>query len=142
MNFGEALERLKGGEKVALVLGRAGRGLGGRGMKYRKRPVEIEAVRFIGLNSDGDPTFGGDVTEWLVEACAGPEEHAGSIWVGPGQEHKGEPSLVLHVGTLEGHMIASPDDWIVRGIKGELYTVKDEIFQMTYDRAEEASEAA
>lgn len=102
-------------------------------MRYRKKPIVIEAVRFIGINSDGDPTFDGDVAEWLVEACAGPEDHAGSIWVGRGLSR----TFVLYVGTLEGSLIASPGDWIVRGIKGELYPVASDIFEATYEAVPE-----
>lgn len=115
-------------------------------MRYIKKPVIIEAVRYVGLTEMGDPQFdtGVDYPEWLMNACAEAEGSDGALWVAPGQAFigAGEPPMALFVGTLEGRHIASPGDWIIRGVKGELYPVKDDIFQMTYDRAEEASEAA
>lgn len=44
----------------------------------------------------------------------------------------------LVIDTLEGLMVASPGDWIVTGVKGEKYPVKDEIFQLTYEPVDEA----
>ena len=44
----------------------------------------------------------------------------------------------LGIGTLEGVMEATPGDWIIRGIKGEFYPCKPDIFEMTYEKVEEA----
>lgn len=43
--------------------------------------------------------------------------------------------VVIH--TLEGDMVASPGDWIITGIKGEKYPVKNDIFQSTYEAVDE-----
>ncbi len=96
----------------------------------------IEAVRFMGLTEDGDPLFS-QTPEWLVEAVAGPEHSTGSIWAGPGQAYigEGDPQKVLFIGTMEGQIIASKGDWIIRGIKGELYPCKADISEATYDVA-------
>lgn len=53
----------------------------------------------------------------------------------------GEPPMALFVGTLEGRHIASPGDWIIRGVKGELYPVKPDIFEATYGAVPVDSEA-
>ena len=105
-------------------------------MRYTKKPVTIEAVRFMGLTEDGDPMFS-HTPEWLVEAVAGPEHSTGSIWAAPGQAYigEGDPQKVLFIGTMEGQIIASKGDWIIRGIKGELYPCKPDIFEATYDVA-------
>ncbi len=102
-------------------------------MRYTKKPVTIEAVRFLGINSDGDPFFGGDVPEWLIEAIAGPQGHSGSIWV-DAMPTKANPlgMAFLIVATLAGSRTASPCDWIIRGIKGEIYPCKPDIFEATY----------
>lgn len=42
------------------------------------------------------------------------------------------------VETLEGNMVASAGDWLIRGVAGEVYPCKDEIFQATYDAVKEA----
>ena len=47
---------------------------------------------------------------------------------------------ILAINTLEGTMNASPGDWIIRGIKGEYYPCRDDIFQATYMRVEESEE--
>ena len=48
--------------------------------------------------------------------------------------------LILLSNTLDGIMNASPGDWIIRGIKGEYYPCKEDIFQATYMRVEESEE--
>jgi hypothetical protein len=98
-------------------------------LRFRKLPVTIEAVRFLHV----DPTsrqilFG--VTpppEWLIDACSGPEGDVGSVWA--------REDDVL-IGTLEGHYVASPGDWIIRGVKNEVYACKPAIFAETYERAD------
>lgn len=43
----------------------------------------------------------------------------------------------VFIPTLEGVMTASPGDWIIRGLKGEYYPCKPDIFEMTYERVDE-----
>ena len=43
----------------------------------------------------------------------------------------------VYIGTLEGVMHAGPGDWIVRGVRGELYPVRDDIFEATYEPVED-----
>ncbi len=82
--------------------------------KYRKKPVVIEAFRWTGgIDQTDDP-------QWAVEAMA-----AGSIRIGPG------PTLLIE--TLEGTMQANPGDYIIQGVKGEIYPCKPDIFDATYD---------
>lgn len=111
-------------------------------MRYTKKPVTVEAVQFMGLTDFGDPQFdttpsSGEVPEWLMEAVAGPEGSEGSMWTAPGQAFigEGEPPKELFIGTKEGQHIASPGDWIIQGIKGEIYPCKPDIFAATYDVA-------
>ena len=75
--------------------------------KYRKRPIEIEAIQFTSQNFAEAESFG-------KEVC---------------YEHNGY--LMIH--TLEGVMRADPNDWIIRGVKGELYPCKPDIFEATYE---------
>ena len=86
--------------------------------KYRKKPVVIDAVLYSGYN--GDRLVFDEVPEWFTKAI-------------------GDYSLVfddsdkqLKVNTLEGEMIVSPGDYIIRGVKGEIYPCKPDIFEMTY----------
>jgi hypothetical protein len=90
--------------------------------KYRKRPVVIEAVRWTGSEVEGG------APPWLAEAVNRDPHEVGSVF------RRGDQ---VDIQTLEGRMTAQPGDWIVRGIKGEFYPVKDEIFRATYEPAEE-----
>lgn len=91
--------------------------------KYKKRPVVVEAIKWTGSNLREVITF-----------CDGPPDtrtmHAGLAW-------ESYEDLVardgLKIYTLEGKMIASIGDWIIRGVKGECYPCKPDIFTATYE---------
>ncbi len=89
--------------------------------RYRKKPVEIEAVCW-----DGDE-FEGSRPAWLPPlTIAAGLPPVGAVW---------RSASVLFIGTLEGTMRADPGDWIIRGVMGELYPCKPEIFAATYEPA-------
>jgi hypothetical protein len=77
--------------------------------KFRKRPVEIEAMQFTGDNAD-------EVCAWIGEAG-----HTISLF----------GSFRIH--TLEGDMHVSVGDWVIRGVQGEHYPCKPDIFEATYE---------
>lgn len=83
---------------------------------YRKKPVLIDAFQFTGSNQL-------DVMRWVEEL------DAQVTW----KFHNG----VLDIPTLEGVMTASAGDWIIRGVAGEFYPCKPEIFAETYERADQ-----
>jgi len=100
----------------------------GRAFAWRKKPVEIQAVCFRAI-VDGVPTFNHpDLPDWLAEACAGPEGQPGSAWA---RQFEGRDVFII--GTLEGDHIANPGDWIIRGVNGEIYPCKPDIFAKTYE---------
>lgn len=114
------------------------------GCTFRKKPVTIEAVQFSGI-VDGVPTFAlAGIPAWLAEACGGPEGHQGSAWVTQADAGFGGgdwPGPVqFYIGTLEGKHVAQYGDWIIRGIAGEIYPCKPDIFARTYDAVEPAGE--
>lgn len=80
--------------------------------RFRKRPVEIEAVRFTGNFDEVERFVGGDA-----------------------EFRNGE----LVVATLEGPLRASPGDWIIKGVEGEFYPCKPDIFAKTYESADRPS---
>lgn len=84
---------------------------------YRKKPVVIEAMRWDG--SDPQHT----IVEW-VRKSAGPGM-ANSVWGGMGWDFK--------IKTLEGYMQVSPGDYVIRGVQGEFYPCKPDIFEQTYE---------
>lgn len=97
--------------------------------KFRKKPVVIEAVQLCWRHWD-------EVTE-LMHGLVSPEN--------PGRfsdecsDACGEkaPFIELTIPTLEGPHIAKHGDWIIKGVKGELYPCKPDIFAATYEPAEE-----
>lgn len=80
---------------------------------YRKKPIVIEAVQFTGHNFYECAYFMG-----LGDLTGNDMIH---------------PTDIPSIDTLEGKMTASKGDWIIRGVKGELYPCKDDIFKATYD---------
>lgn len=90
-------------------------------MKFRKKPVVIEAVQWLGNNQDELLNFVGsdDKIYWSTE-----------------QISNCDCSSVLIIKTLEGNMTALIGDWIIRGIQGELYPCKPDIFEKTYEKVE------
>jgi len=102
-------------------------------MKFRKKPLVIEAVQLrwdtwsemyefadMGKLEDGKPE------ECYVDAAG----HA----LPKGSESL---SMGLHIPTLEGLMLALEGDWVIRGVKGELYACKPDVFEATYERVED-----
>lgn len=90
-------------------------------MKYRKLPVEIEAFQYDGdlMNRHGQYY----VPNWAVHANI-----TGTLYFEDGE---------LFIETLEGNHHASVGDYIIKGVKGELYPCKPDIFEKTYERVEE-----
>ena len=87
-------------------------------MKYRKKPIVIEAYQWDGF-SFGDVETGSP--SWNDAQC--PECHF-------------EMKNHGRIKTLEGYHIVCPNDWIITGIKGERYPCKSDIFAATYELAE------
>lgn len=82
--------------------------------QFRKKPVVIEAMQFTGTN-------GAEIEKWtggeaIVSGPSSPDF----------KEH-------LNIATLEGGMEASPGDWVIKGVKGEFYPCKPDIFEATYE---------
>jgi hypothetical protein len=82
-------------------------------MKYRKKPIVVEAIRWTGKNQ----------TE-IDKLCG-----LNVVW----SENK-KMFLVL---TLEGTMLASAGDYIIKGVNGEFYPCKPDVFAKTYEAVEE-----
>jgi hypothetical protein len=96
-------------------------GVGRREVRVRKKPVEVEAwpvaqiVESMKHYEDGLPAS--VRTAWKLG-------HVTRVIDG------------LHIQTLEGVMDAGPDDWLIRGVQGELYPCKPDIFDQTYEVVE------
>jgi hypothetical protein len=113
---------------------------------FRKKPVEIEAVQFDGceyVDNVAEPMFDGcfdGLPEWLTGARAKAESEPGAVFVDLAEAKPGEDpddshvhGALLTIVTLEGAIHASPGDYIIRGVAGELYPCKPDIFAQTYE---------
>lgn len=93
-----------------------------KAMKFRKKPVEIEAWQFT--------------EELALRNLIEKEPLPFGLKVTTADYHPGDRKLYrAHIGieTLEGRMRADIGDWIIRGIAGELYPCKPDIFEATYE---------
>lgn len=89
--------------------------------KYRKKPVVIEATQYTGANREEINAFVGADLKTELESDA-------AYQVG-----KGAPIFSLTIPTLEGDHKAMPGDFIIKGVKGEFYPCKPDIFAATYE---------
>lgn len=81
--------------------------------KYRKKPVIIEAMRF-----DGSHESAFSIQNWGGKSAIDVAEHG------------------LYIRTLEGRMHVSCGDYVIRGVQGEFYPCKPDIFEATYEALE------
>jgi hypothetical protein len=99
-------------------------------MRYRKKPIEIEAVQFIKSDTHEIEECFSEFPDWLrVSLKEGVVDFL--ILASPNRI-----SLRFTVKTIEGEMELSLNNWLIRGVKGELYPCNDEIFKMTYEQVE------
>lgn len=85
--------------------------------KYRKKPVVIEAIQFNGLDDYLK------ICDWIKES---------ENTLSPDELVEFRTPIML-VNTLEGTMAANPGDYIIKGVNGEFYPCKPDIFERTYD---------
>lgn len=95
--------------------------------KYRKKPIEIEAVQFTGDNEYEIAKFMGIPVTALQMSVDAVLRTDGDYRV---NQH-------IHIPTLEGMMTANCGDWIIKGVKGEFYPCKPDIFDETYEEVKE-----
>lgn len=84
--------------------------------RFRKKPVVIEAIQWTGENAEAVQFF-----------LKNGHEHSPRGWVN---------GRYVDIGTPVGMMVASEGDWIIRGIQGEFYPCKPDIFAATYEPAD------
>lgn len=93
--------------------------------KFRKKPVVIDAVRWMGDNTT-------EVIDWVINSDSGCARYHDA-------EEEGRTEY-LAIDTPEGIMRANIGDWIIRGVKGEHYPCKPDIFRVTYERSDAVAE--
>ena len=85
-------------------------------MKFRKKPVVIDAIQFLGDDKN------------VIECM----DFCQSI-----TKETYRANNTLTIPTLEGKMICSKGDWIIKGVNGEFYPCKPDIFEKTYEKVDE-----
>lgn len=100
-------------------------------MKYRKKPVVIEAFKWTGgRDQEDDPV-------WIKEAIEQGKVKFVNGFL-KGNSFFGAtngPDIVMEIETLEGKMLVVRGDYIIRGVRGEIYPCKPDIFEETYELA-------
>ncbi len=100
-------------------------------MKYRKKPVVVEAVQLRWTTWSEMCGFLDDIiseenpARWSVDTFS---DKCGEV---------GPPFIELTIPTLEGEHIARHGDFIIKGVQGEFYPCKPDIFEATYEKVEE-----
>jgi hypothetical protein len=89
--------------------------------RFRKKPVTVDAMHW-----DGYPVTATVIIDWMLANGGTARYHDG-------------PSA-LSIDTLEGTMTAVPGDWVIRGVAGEFYPCREDVFAETYEPAEAASD--
>ena len=85
-------------------------------MKFRKKPVDVEAIQFTRLNWEEIQQFTNNTAHTLVI------------------ERRINGKCTCVIPTLEGEYIANENDYIIRGVKGEFYPCKPDVFELTYEK--------
>jgi hypothetical protein len=109
--------------------------------KYRKKPVEIEAIQWVPSDERS-----AEIRAWAEPDVAVVDtDHIQHLWdydlgmyVLPSGKtvHAPYQTRCLIVLTLEGEMVAAPNWWIIRGVQGEFYPCDPDIFEATYEKVE------
>lgn len=89
--------------------------------QYRKKPVVIDAVQWLGMPENATP-----IIDWILT------NDGTARYVNYDDDNRES----IHIDTLEGVMRAQVADWIIRGVKGEFYPCKPDIFVATYEPAD------
>ena len=97
--------------------------------KYKKKPVVIEAIQLKVDNFDSVCDFMGGTPIPKHNPNFGVDEYGNT----------NEPYIGVYIETLEGKMLANYGDYIIKGVNGEFYPCKPDIFDKTYDEADSSS---
>lgn len=95
--------------------------------KVTKRPVTVEAMHFAGTTADTHAVY-----KWVEDNTAGSFEPYTNPPPASGVSINPETGEMM-IATLEGIMHVSLGDWVIRGVKGEFYPCKPDVFEATYD---------
>jgi hypothetical protein len=89
-------------------------------LKYRKRPLVIEALQYDGTRASAT------VIRGKLLGTKTPAHYFDDVL-------EGADGMALRIETLEGNLRVMPTDWVIVGVEGEAYPCKDSVFQATYE---------
>ena len=92
--------------------------------KYKRKPTVVEAIQWDGNNLEEIEKFVGKHLDWWR-------------FENPDKNVLNSSNNILKIETLEGDHMASIGDYIIKGVKGEFYPCKPDIFEKTYEIVEE-----
>ena len=95
--------------------------------RYRKKPIEIEAIQYTGDN-------GQEIANFMHVSVPELRTHVDAVLRTDGDYRKYNH---IYINTPEGTMTANCGDWIIKGVKGEFYPCKPDIFDATYEEVKE-----
>lgn len=108
-------------------------------LKYRKKPVVIEAMRFAGTNAETHAVY-----QWVEKNTLGTFDFVEVTDEGKLRPASGvsiDPSDGrMVISTLEGLQWVSVGDYVIRGMGGEFYSCRPEVFEATYEQETEAGQ--
>ena len=97
--------------------------------KFRKKPIVIDAVQLLWENWSEICDFAG--------VGSGSHQPSGCYIDKDGNKTEDTTDIIgLEIPTLEGVMLAKQGDWIIKGVSGELYPCKPDIFEKTYEKVD------
>ena len=99
--------------------------------RYRKKPVVVEAMQLVGTNAETHAVY-----KWIEANTQGSFDPLSEEIPASGVSIDPTTGFFL-IATLEGVMQAKPGDWIIRGVQGEFYPIKSDIFEATYERVDD-----
>ena len=102
--------------------------------KYRKKPVVIEAIQYKVIE-EIPCKYGVAKKTNINEIAQFMKVNSLREVTTPNDTPEGE--TFLSIDTLEGIMTASKNDWIIKGVNGEFYPCKPDIFDKTYEKIED-----
>ncbi|GAB7024740.1 hypothetical protein [Salidesulfovibrio brasiliensis] len=104
--------------------------------QYRKKPIIVEAFQMTKERRHDNSEW----PEWLHKAWVSKPHETGSVWPEDFPHSSGTDRLMI--GTLEGSHRVDWDDYIIQGVKGELYPCKPDVFDVTYEAVIHRSDCA
>lgn len=91
--------------------------------RYRKLPVEIDAMQWDGSAAGATP-----IIDWVLSSGGTARYFAPGEW-----DHGETTGTYITIDTLEGRMLAGANDFVIRGVENEFYPCKPNIFAATYE---------